>query len=113
MIRAGTPTAQAWAAQHGCQSLVHWAGPPSAPQKQDACTYGLAGLSVPRFFAFLSLFHPDHLHGADATGGAAATKRAPFAPPKHAVCAAQTRRLRRQTRHLHRLCCLRCRFGYV
>ena len=51
MIRAGTPTAQAWAAQHGCQSLVHWAGPPSAPQKQDACTYGLAGLTVARFFA--------------------------------------------------------------
>ena len=83
LIRAGTPTGRAWAARHGCQSLVHWTGPPAAPpDKQDACTYGLAGLSVPRFFAFLSLFHPDHLHGADATGGTTATKRAPFAPPK-------------------------------
>ena len=71
MIRAGTPTAQAWAAQHGCQSLVHWAGPPSAPQKQDACTYGLAGLTVARFFAYLSMFHPDHLHGVDAAATAA------------------------------------------
>ena len=78
MVLAGTPTAQAWAAQHGCQSLVHWAGPPSAPQKQDACTYGLAGLTVARFFAYLSLFHPDHLHGIDA----AAPRQAPFAPPK-------------------------------
>ena len=67
MLRARTPTAQAWAARHGCQSLVHWAGPPSAPQKQDACTYGLAGLTVSRFFAYLSLFHPDHLHGVDAS----------------------------------------------
>ena len=88
MLRARTPTAQAWAARHGCQSLVHWAGPPPAPQKQDACTYGLAGLTVARYFAYLSLFHPDHLHGADtaassaAAPSASATRQAPFAPPK-------------------------------
>ena len=77
LIRGGTPTAHAWAAQHGCQSLVHWAGPPTfPPNRQDACTYGLAGLTVPRYFALLSLFHPDHLYGDRAT----ANKHAPFAP---------------------------------
>ena len=60
-----------WAALHGCQALVHWAGPHCAAAKADGSTCGLARLSVPRFFALLSLLHPDHPHDA-----------APFAPPK-------------------------------
>ena len=79
---------------------MHWTGPPVAPpDKQDACTYGLAGLSVPRFFAFLSLFHTDHLHGADATGSSTAsgaTKHAPFAPPKTSDPRATAHRTRRR-----------------